>query len=166
MVSAIEVDRRLACVAQKKGVDVIVGDIEAPLLDGRLAGREFDLILCADVLEHLKDPVAALRRNMQLLKLGGEVLVSVPNFQRLDAIWALVSGHWKREDAGLFDRTHLQITTESVVRGWFNECGLSLEKVRRNYWGRRYRWPAFLSLGLLRRYCAAQVLCVGRKLVG
>jgi SAM-dependent methyltransferase len=43
----------------------------------------FDLILFLDVLEHLDDPVAALRRAHELLTPGGAIFVSVPAFQAL-----------------------------------------------------------------------------------
>jgi SAM-dependent methyltransferase len=43
----------------------------------------FDLILLLDVLEHLPDPVAALRRALALLRPGGRLLVTVPAFRLL-----------------------------------------------------------------------------------
>lgn len=46
-------------------------------------GRRFGLVLMLDVLEHLPDPVAALRKAGALLQPGGRVLVTVPAFQLL-----------------------------------------------------------------------------------
>ena len=46
-------------------------------------GRRFGLVLMLDVLEHLPDPVAALRKAAGLLEPGGRVLITVPAFQLL-----------------------------------------------------------------------------------
>ena len=46
-------------------------------------GRRFGLVLMLDVLEHLPDPVAALRKAGGLLEPGGRVLITVPAFQLL-----------------------------------------------------------------------------------
>ena len=43
-----------------------------------LAG-EFDYIICADVLEHLKNPTEALKLLAEKLKTHGEIIVSIPN---------------------------------------------------------------------------------------
>lgn len=43
------------------------------------AAQRFDAIVCADVLEHLPDPGAALRCVERLLRPGGRLLVTVPN---------------------------------------------------------------------------------------
>ena len=43
-------------------------------------GHRFALILMLDVLEHLADPVAALRHAMELLEPGGKIVVTVPAF--------------------------------------------------------------------------------------
>jgi 2-polyprenyl-3-methyl-5-hydroxy-6-metoxy-1,4-benzoquinol methylase len=43
------------------------------------ARREFDYIVFADVLEHLRDPAAVLRRCIPSLKASGKIIISVPN---------------------------------------------------------------------------------------
>ena len=44
-------------------------------------GRRFDYLIFADVLEHLPEPSAALRRCLPFLAPDGRVIVSVPNFR-------------------------------------------------------------------------------------
>ena len=56
-----------------------VADLElSPLVD-RFRGETYDCIVCADVLEHLKQPERVLRACRELLAPGGQVLISVPN---------------------------------------------------------------------------------------
>ena len=43
-------------------------------------GSDYDVVILGDVIEHLPDPLASLRRAVGLLRPGGEVVLSVPNF--------------------------------------------------------------------------------------
>src|SRR6266581_2168362 len=69
-VTALEGDPTLASMARGKCREVIVADLDQPVPD--LHGP-FDVVLYADVLEHLKDPQRVLRNINQQLKPGGTV---------------------------------------------------------------------------------------------
>jgi SAM-dependent methyltransferase len=58
--------------------------------------RRFGLVLMLDVLEHLPDPVAALRKAANLLEPGGRVLLTVPAFQMLWTSHDEVNHHFVR----------------------------------------------------------------------
>ena len=61
---------------KKQGLDVSVGVIDD---FGEFSAKTFDVILMQNVLEHLKDPVRALKMLTSRLKLGGVIVVAVPN---------------------------------------------------------------------------------------
>jgi SAM-dependent methyltransferase len=46
-------------------------------------GRRYGLVLMLDVLEHLEDPVGALRHAIRLLEPAGKILITVPAFMLL-----------------------------------------------------------------------------------
>jgi SAM-dependent methyltransferase len=78
-----------ACeLARERGVDARQGTLKTVELE-----REgFDAVVFHHSLEHVPDPVAALRRARKLLRPGGAVAVAVPNFdspqrRRLGADW-------------------------------------------------------------------------------
>ena len=81
------------------------GDLDAglPSLD-----EAYDYILCADVLEHLRDPLGMLRECRQRLAPGGVLIASLPNSGHAYFRWNVLMGRFPRHDKGLFDRTHLQ----------------------------------------------------------
>jgi SAM-dependent methyltransferase len=62
-------------------LDLISGDIYSP----SLPEGHFDVITLWHVLEHLPDPGCIIRRLILLLKPGGWLLVSLPNFGSIQA---------------------------------------------------------------------------------
>ena len=104
----------------------VPGDLDAglPPLEGG-----FDYILCADVLEHLRDPLKMLRECRRLLAPGGALIASLPNSGHLYFRWHVLMGRFPRHDKGLFDRTHLQFY---MWDGWADllaRAGFSIETV-------------------------------------
>ncbi len=53
----------------------------------QIGERKFALIICFDVLEHLEDPVAILRRMRGLLAPSGRIFITVPNGRTLYELW-------------------------------------------------------------------------------
>lgn len=105
-----------AARAAARVADVVVqGALEDPDLPFEPAS--FDLVVLADVLEHIADPVPALRRAAAWARPGGAVLLSVPNVAHWRARLTLARGRWPAEERGTFDATHLRwFTHESVAR--------------------------------------------------
>jgi SAM-dependent methyltransferase len=58
---------------QHGGIDIISDVINIPV-----DNESFDAILCTEVLEHVVDPIAALKEISRILKLGGKLLLSAP----------------------------------------------------------------------------------------
>jgi 2-polyprenyl-3-methyl-5-hydroxy-6-metoxy-1,4-benzoquinol methylase len=108
-VAGIELDHTAAQRARDR-LDVLV---EGSVLEADVpfGPGEFDLIVFADVLEHLPDPDAALARCLPLLAPGGVVVVSVPNMRFWLVLGRLVVDRWEYADHGVRDRTHLRVFT-------------------------------------------------------
>lgn len=78
--------------------------------------RKFDYILFADVLEHLRDPAAVLRRAIPALTDSGKVIVSVPNIANWVIRLNLLFGDFDPTDRGILDKTHLHFFTLRTLR--------------------------------------------------
>ena len=73
--------------------------------------NEFDYILFADVLEHLRDPEAVLRRCIPALKESGKIIISVPNVANILVRMSLLFGKFDYMERGILDRTHMRFFT-------------------------------------------------------
>jgi 2-polyprenyl-3-methyl-5-hydroxy-6-metoxy-1,4-benzoquinol methylase len=130
-VAGIEMTPDAAALARER-LDVFVeGDITK--VDLPFADAEFDYIIFADVLEHLPQPEAVLRRMLRYLRPDGRVVISVPNMRFYLVLLRLIADRWAYTDSGVRDRTHLRIfTRRSLVRMLADE-GLTVERLERNY---------------------------------
>lgn len=90
---------------------------------------QFDYILFADVLEHLRDPEAVLKRALPSLKSGGQVIVSVPNIANLVILLGLLLGRFDYTERGILDRTHLRFFTLASLKHMIENCGYNIVDV-------------------------------------
>jgi SAM-dependent methyltransferase len=91
--------------------------IEADLENGlpALPAASFDYILCADILEHLRDPAQLLHQLRTALRPGGLLIASLPNSGNVYFRLNILAGRFPQDDKGLFDRTHVRFYMWS---GW------------------------------------------------
>ncbi|MFO0848050.1 MAG: class I SAM-dependent methyltransferase [Gemmataceae bacterium] len=101
----------------------------------------FDVVLFADVLEHLVDPVAALRAAAGYLKPGGRVSISMPNVTHWTIRWDLLNGRFDYRATGLMDATHLRWFTRASAFRMVEAAGFTVEsyQVSAGTWMDDYR---------------------------
>jgi SAM-dependent methyltransferase len=102
-----------------------------PFDDQFRPGKLYSLVLLLDVLEHLPDPAAALRRALELLAPEGRVIITLPAFQIL----------WTNHDVL---NHHLRRYTRRSFRELAASCGLALDE-------ERYLFPSLFPAKLAAR---------------
>ncbi len=125
-VTGIEIDSRRAARARSRCDRVFEGDLRTVLPDLAAAGEVFDVLVFADILEHLDDPIAALAEARRLIVPGGTVLVSVPNAGHLSVVRDLLFGRFDPLPAGLTDVGHLRWFTRGSLEDALEEAGWRL----------------------------------------
>jgi 2-polyprenyl-3-methyl-5-hydroxy-6-metoxy-1,4-benzoquinol methylase len=130
-VVGMEIDPQAAHAAETWAEHVVVGDIEQTQTWEQVDDESFDVVTFGDVLEHLRDPLAVLRRAVVKLKPSGFVVASLPNFAHGDVRLSLLHGNFEYRDLGLLDRSHLRFFTRESVRGLFQEAGLLIVDTQR-----------------------------------
>ncbi len=94
---------------------------------------KFDLIIFGDVLEHLRDPLSAVKYCKTLLNPGGRIAASIPNLMNISVMKLLLNGRFPYMDSGLLDRTHIHMFTyNEMVQLFVNDAGLRIEKLTMN----------------------------------
>jgi 2-polyprenyl-3-methyl-5-hydroxy-6-metoxy-1,4-benzoquinol methylase len=89
--------------------------------------RDFDYVLFADVLEHLRD-TSILSRAKQWLKPGGQIVASTGNV----ALWfmrlSLMGGRFRYAPRGILDETHVKLYTRDTFRELVESAGYNVEQ--------------------------------------
>jgi SAM-dependent methyltransferase len=119
----IEIDPESAALARSRLDEVAEVDVELDPLPFVLE-RPLDCVIYGDVLEHLRDPWAVLRRHAEALSDDGTILVCVPNMEHWSFAERLLRGTWDYEAAGLFDETHLRWFSLDTLRKGMEAIGL------------------------------------------
>ncbi|HYI07517.1 MAG TPA: class I SAM-dependent methyltransferase [Thermoanaerobaculia bacterium] len=99
--------------------------VQADLQRADLGEEQFDVIIFADVLEHLPWPVGVLKRYLRWLAPNGSVVISLPNVGLWSVRLAHLAGKWEYEETGVLDRTHLRFFTRKSARWLIGEGGLT-----------------------------------------
>lgn len=129
-VSGVEVDTEAAEEARPYLDRVVVADLDNSRLTEHFEAGSFDVVIFADVLEHLVDPAAVLADATSLLAPGGKVVLSVPNVAHGSLRLALLQGRWAYTDTGLLDRTHIRFYTYATLLELVEGAGLTVEVIR------------------------------------
>jgi glycosyltransferase involved in cell wall biosynthesis/2-polyprenyl-3-methyl-5-hydroxy-6-metoxy-1,4-benzoquinol methylase len=125
-VIGIEIDVEAAEIASQICETMITGDIENIDLDNYLEPSYFDVILCGDILEHLKYPGKVLVNLHKYLKPDGFLVVSLPNVCHGDVLLSLMHGDFQYTKVGLLDETHLRFFGLKNIIKLFDDCGYSI----------------------------------------
>ena len=110
-VVAVDINRHAIEQARDFCNKVIVADLDNEAWLKDIEGETFDVVLCADVLEHLKNPVQLLSSLKPFLHSESRLLASVPNVAHASIRLELLLGHFDYESLGLLDDTHLHFYT-------------------------------------------------------
>lgn len=170
--AGLELSPTAAAAAAQVGDQIVCGALADDGLP--FEAGSFDLVVLADVLEHLADPGAGLARATAWCRPGGAVLVSVPNVAHWHARLTLLRGRWPQHDSGTFDAGHLRWFTRGSLRELLADAGLrdialdAIVPALRNHLGDgrlvRRAEPAWQALG--RRapgLLGYQVVGIGRR---
>lgn len=112
-----DVSKQLTALADRERHQIHVGELETMPADW----VDFDFILTIEVLEHLRDPVGALRKLVSMLKPGGILLTETPQVGLLAELY----GESWRVLAGL---DHIHLMPQSTQFKLLNDLGCRIER--------------------------------------
>ena len=130
-VVGVDGNAEAAAEARRGCVEVVVADLDTIDCGVVLGDRRFDVILCGDVLEHLKEPSRLLAQLRPLLRPGGYVVASLPNVAHASVVAELLAGRFNYGPWGLLDDSHLRFFTRESIRECFERAGFVVDHLER-----------------------------------
>jgi 2-polyprenyl-3-methyl-5-hydroxy-6-metoxy-1,4-benzoquinol methylase len=106
----------------------VLGDLE----DGvpADAGGGYDVVIAADVIEHVSRPGSLLRQMTGVVAADGEILVSTPNFAHWYPRIRVAAGMFGYDRRGILDETHLRFFTRRSLLRLVRASGLEVRDLR------------------------------------
>lgn len=113
-IRGIEISAYAAGQARARGVsNVVVGDF----LEADVGGEQFDLLSMWDVIEHVPDPLANVRKAFDLLKPGGYLVISTGDVA--SRVARLSGRFWHL----MIPPKHLYFFSQTTIRRMLVACG-------------------------------------------
>jgi SAM-dependent methyltransferase len=112
--------------------EFVVADLDAGVPDA--VGEGFDVIVAADVLEHVRNPQPLLESLAARLAPGGSIIACVPNFGHWYPRSRVALGRFDYDRRGILDRDHVRFFTRKSLERTIDRAGYSV------------RWREFLTL--------------------
>lgn len=91
--------------------------------------HSMDIVLAADVVEHLRFPEVLLSRIHEILVPGGMLIVSLPNVAHISVRLPLLFGRFNYQPSGILDKTHLHLYTFSSACTMITRSGFTIESI-------------------------------------
>lgn len=86
----------------------------------------FDSITVLDILEHLLEPEQVLSYLTKLLKVDGNLIVSLPNISFCDIKVGLLNNDFTYTDTGILDRTHIKFYTHKSIADMMTHLNIEI----------------------------------------
>ncbi len=104
----------------------IKADLDAGIPSEARAAGPYDVVLCADILEHVRDPERLMREARELLAPGGVLIASVPNFGHWYARTRTALGRFDYDQRGLLDNGHVRFFTRRGLMRRLHDAGFAV----------------------------------------
>lgn len=125
----VELNGTAANEAKKNLDKVFVGDFFE--VCDELPNFYFDIVICADVIEHIADTQKFLGLVKSKMAPAGELVGSIPNVRYVDnLIRLLFFKDWMYTESGILDSTHLRFFTRKSILRMFSENGFKVIKIK------------------------------------
>ncbi len=129
LADGVTLNQAEADIAQAWYRHAVVADLERNSLGSLFGANRYDWIVCADVLEHLRQPANLLTQCKALLKPGGHLITSIPNAGYCGLVAELMQGDFQYRPEGLLDKTHLRFFTRKSLQRFFDDQGWAIQGV-------------------------------------
>jgi 2-polyprenyl-3-methyl-5-hydroxy-6-metoxy-1,4-benzoquinol methylase len=105
--------------SKKNGIDLHQGNLKG----ANFSNEQFDVVVCIEVIEHLINPKETTDEMHRILRKGGAVYITTPNFN------AIHRYRLKEQYDVITYPTHLSYFTRKSIKNLFQNSGLSSKRI-------------------------------------
>lgn len=129
-VAGIEISTPAGEQARVKLDKVWVFDVQDDEWPQDIKKEQFDLIIMAEVLEHVFDPSEVVKMAGSILAPEGSLIVTTPNFMTWTNRIKFLFGKFRYENQGMFDFGHIRFFTYEYLKRVLYSNGFVIDKER------------------------------------
>ncbi len=123
----IEIDKKDATIAEPYYKNIKICDLDDNIPSYRK--EFFEIIIMADVLEHLKNPLYVLNHFKKFLAKNGLIIVSTGNVANIWIRLNLLFGCFDYTNRGIIDKTHTHLYTLKTFKKLVQEANFMVNKI-------------------------------------
>jgi 2-polyprenyl-3-methyl-5-hydroxy-6-metoxy-1,4-benzoquinol methylase len=158
----VEINPEMAAAAGKVFDQVICGNVEDMELPGKYG--PYDYVICGDVLEHLHNPWATLKKVHMVVKPGGFIIASIPTIRNWRVMRDLVfKGEFTYRESGTLDITHLRFFTKKSIRKLFEESNFKVLRIEPNTFGTKASLVNNVTFGIFEEFLTLRYLVKAKR---
>lgn len=106
----------------------IAANLDQGLPEEVIANGPYDVAVCADILEHVRNPEEILSALREVLVPDGCLIISVPNFGHWYARGRTTLGLFDYDQRGLLDATHVRFFVRRGLRRRIRDAGFTINR--------------------------------------
>lgn len=146
----VDISQSAIDIAKNHGIDTKVANVSDKL---PFNDKEFDVVICSEVLEHLVFPENALKEILRVAKDDAIIILTVPNIGYYGYRIKLLAGKSPFEHGRYSSDEHLHFWTLESFRSLLMRLGMKKITIKGMYWPNlralRYYLPSLMSDTLL-----------------
>ena len=104
-------------------------NLEDTLPSAIFPANSYDVVVCADILEHLRNAVDVLADLHGLLAPKGRILLSIPNATYMGVLFGLLASRFVRTQEGILDATHVNFFDRQGLEQLVERAGYRISAV-------------------------------------
>ena len=152
-VQGCDISQEALSIARQQGIPCRHIDLNQDQLP--FESHAFNAVTALDVLEHLFDPPAFLKDVHRIIKPGGQLIVSTPNFRKIKNLWTLWGkGRFPKTsgDCEGWDGGHLAYFTRKDLLQLLTQAGFTPTRYQGIYSAERHPILKRILILLVSRY--------------
>lgn len=123
----IEITKKDAAIAKPYYKNIKICDLDDNIPSYRK--EFFEIIIMADVLEHLKNPLYVINHFKKFLAKNGLIIMSTGNVANIWIRLNMLFGRFEYIDRGILDKTHIHLYTLKTFKKLAYEANFKVNKV-------------------------------------